>query len=548
MSIGTLLRTISHLKPSQIASQVRCRVRRSFESPKSLTHLQPPAFPGCVWNPREPFLPPVGNNPAEAVKSGRLVFLNHPVEIGWPPDWNRGNLPALWRYNLQYLEFLWELRPLDAQSAAQDWVQQHGPDRGRIGWEPYPTSLRLINLCALFFGRDRIETDRRPDVRDALWASIFRQMTWLSRHLETHLLANHLLENAAAMTVVGSCFGGDDAKQWRAAGIKLLADQLAEQMLQDGGHFERSPMYQCRVLYVLRLLNAIDDELAGMVEKYLDAGIAALARLTHPDGRIALLNDSAIGIYPELARLSQATALPIGAFELPQTGYFGSRTADGNYIVCDAGPIGPDYQPGHAHGDMLSFELSLRGHRLIVDSGVLDYVRGETRQYCRSTRAHNTVEIDGLDQCEFWDVFRVGRRGRIRDAAFAQTAAGFALTAWHDGYMHLPGRPVHMRHFRWHDRGELVIDDQITAGGSHRAISRLHLHPDCRATRRTKNEIVVEYPAGRVIVSTSEKSELNLEDSLYCPQFGQKLKNQSIALSVAFSGETNLTLRIHPES
>ena len=76
---------------------------------------------------------------------------------------------------------------------------------------------------------------------------------------------------------------------------------------------------------------------------------------------------------------------------------FGARTADGHYLVCDAAPIGPDYLPGHAHGDLLSFELSLGGHRVFVDSGVESYEADELRRYCRSTRAHNTVELDGAD-------------------------------------------------------------------------------------------------------------------------------------------------------
>ena len=48
---------------------------------------------------------------------------------------------------------------------------------------------------------------------------------------------------------------------------------------------------------------------------------------------------------------------------MPDTGYYGARSADGHYVVCDAAPIGPDYNPGHAHGDLFSFELSLGGHR-----------------------------------------------------------------------------------------------------------------------------------------------------------------------------------------
>ncbi len=100
----------------------------------------------------------------------------------------------------------------------------------------------------------------------------------------------------------------------------------------------------------------------------------------------------------------------------------------------DAGPIGPDYLPGHGHGDMFSYELSLDGRRVVVDGGTSTYEAGPERDWVRSTRAHNTVEIAGEDQCEFFGAFRVGRRGRPRDVAAEVTADGLHVAGWHDGY------------------------------------------------------------------------------------------------------------------
>jgi uncharacterized heparinase superfamily protein len=129
---------------------------------------------------------------------------------------------------------------------------------------------------------------------------------------------------------------------------------------------------------------------------------------------------------------------------------------------------------------MFSFELALGGRRVIVDSGTYDYVPSEMRAYCRSTAAHNTVTINGQDQAEFWAAFRVGRRGHPHDVRMASTSDGFELSGWHDGYRHLPGRPVHRRRFHWHDAGSLVIHDEIIASQPVTAVARLHLHPDCR--------------------------------------------------------------------
>ena len=119
------------------------------------------------------------------------------------------------------------------------------------------------------------------------------------------------------------------------------------------------------------------------------------------------------------------------------------------------------------------------GRRVVTDSGVHGYEGDPLRDWCRSTRAHNTVEIDGQSQCEFWSVFRVGRRARPRDVRFEPRADGFRLSAWHDGYQRLPGAPRHQRRFLWHPRGVLLVRDEIASGRPVTARSRLHLHPDC---------------------------------------------------------------------
>lgn len=86
----------------------------------------------------------------------------------------------------------------------------------------------------------------------------------------------------------------------------------------------------------------------------------------------------------------------------PASGYFRLEPTPGDVLVVDCGPIGPDYQPGHAHCDTLSFELSLNGRRVIVDSGCSQYVDGEIRQYNRGSLGHNTLAIDGVNQSEVW--------------------------------------------------------------------------------------------------------------------------------------------------
>ncbi|EQD67636.1 Heparinase II/III family protein, partial [mine drainage metagenome] len=119
----------------------------------------------------------------------------------------------------------------------------------------------------------------------------------------------------------------------------------------------------------------------------------------------------------------------------------------------------PDYLPGHAHADTLSFELSLHGQRTLVNGGTATYEPGPERLRQRGTAAHNTVTVDGQDSSEVWSSFRVARRARPLDVAWGVDATGALwLAAAHDGYRRLPGHVTHRR--RWEmDAKRLHVTD-----------------------------------------------------------------------------------------
>src|SRR5262249_62005662 len=75
------------------------------------------------------------------------------------------------------------------------------------------------------------------------------------------------------------------------------------------------------------------------------------------------------------------------------------RGAAGLVVVIDHGPLGMAPGYGHGHADALSLSACVRGEGLLIDPGTYGYNLGEKwRRYFRSTRAHNTVTVDGLDQ------------------------------------------------------------------------------------------------------------------------------------------------------
>lgn len=539
-----LLNTIRYLRWRQIHGQLVVRLKRHFENPWAFFKEETPVFEGCRWQLKEDILPPgyQNNQQAEMIK-GTWTFLNDTRTIGFPPEWSLNELPKLWQYNLHYFEYLWVLDYYQAKILTLNWIEEHPLANNQVGWEPYPISLRLMNWCGVFFGRFRVDTEADTEFCELLWKSVYLQIEWLRRHVEIHIMGNHLFENAVCFVFIGSCFTGKNAEKWYQIGFDILEQELTEQILDDGMHFERSPMYHCRIVYVLCLLmNIKDEKLERLIKIPLKKMICALHSLVHPDENIALFNDSAFGIYNKPRQLISYTNDLLGdshcnseedsimTFALPDAGYYGFRNKEGIYLICDAGAIGPDYIPGHAHADIFSFELSLKGQRVIVDSGVFDYTGSLMRRYCRSTAAHNTLELNDRDQCEMWGVFRVARRGKLSEISWQpESADGFLLSAKHDGYRRLKGCPLHFRKFTWRGSDQLEIEDIIKTSESLKAVSRFHFHPDCIVSILSDHSASISFSAGSMTVTFAGTGKLAVEKSCYCPEFGVKLDNQALA-------------------
>jgi uncharacterized heparinase superfamily protein len=492
MQFARLYHTLKYLRREQIVGQVARRLRPR-PRPRDGADAPPLRYRGPA---RAQVLPPAGGA-AELIgpSTARYTFVGQTHDGAFPPRLETAGPSKLWEYNLHYFEWAWRLSPDDAERAAFAWV---GQCRGGTGWAPYPTSLRLMNWAALFH---HVRRDRPAAAQ--LWPGVWQQACFLEGDLETHLLGNHLLENVAALAYVGGTFAGRDADRWLAVGLRWLRRELAEQILPDGTHFELSPMYHARAVYVLCLLASLRlPAVDAVVVEPLRRACAAMGAMTHPDGDVALLNDSTLGIYPRPGELLGWAAglikgvsadLPVGPFALPDAGYYGHRSPRGDYVICDAGPIGPDYLPGHAHCDLLSFELSLGGRRVVTDTGVFDYGRSPTRHLCRSTAAHNTVQIGGAEQSEIWAAFRVGRRARPVHVSFEPTTAGFGLSAGHDGYRRLRPPAHHARRFGWTaapDGARLTITDTVRS--TRPWTSRLHLHPRFTARQIAARTILAE--------------------------------------------------------
>lgn len=537
--------TLRYLKLSQIFWRVRykfyIRFPRNAPQPVLKTNIkdwcQPVMAPQSVYD------------------STVFYFLN---EYGNLSDvgWNGTKKSKLWRYNQHYFN---DLNAIDAharltwhKNLIDSWVAKNTLGQG-VGWDPYPTSLRIVNWLKWYLAGNLLT--------DHCTKSLVTQIRWLSNRIEWHLLGNHLFANAKALIFAGLIFDGVEAKKWLSTGLKIVDRELGEQVLPDGGNFERSPMYHAIFLEdLLDLINIYSACLPVNSDSRVSSWCALasnmmgwLKGMCHPDGDISFFNDACLGIAPKFKDLNlyaNKLGIFLGDEKCSKDKLYISNYSDSGYIrlenedavlIIDVGQIGPDYQPGHAHADTLSFELSLFGQRVIVNGGVSEYGDGPIRFQERSTLSHNTVEINGLNSSEVWSGFRVARRAFPHNLKISRGVDAALISCSHDGYKRLKGSPEHARLWSFLD-GRLVIEDRIN-GVFQSAVARFHFHPKVNVQQLNETTWLLELKdVNKKILFKVIEGEAALVNGFHSPEFGNRL--DSICLENSFNKDFQVKVEI----
>lgn len=401
MNFFILYSTIRHLKFKQIVYQILYRLKRPQYKKYELGHSKTAINNICLF----PFK-------YKSLCAEGFKFLN--IQDCFT-DWNDISHGPLWTYNLNYMDWILQ-KDINFEEGAE-WIDKFISDlhKNKIGLDPYPIALRGINwIKFIYLHKDDISKERLKCWNDSLYS----QYKLLERKLEYHLFGNHLLEDSYSLYIASIYFRD---KKMYVKSAKLLVQQLKEQILPDGAHYEQSPMYHCILLdrlldcYNISLNNNVFDNQRAMTEYLKQKALLMLGHLSSivwTNGEIPLLNDSAEKIAPspqEILDYAASLSLEWQAIPLNDCGYRKLYAKDMEVIV-DVGNIMATYQPGHTHADLFNYEIMIRNCRFIADTGISTYNKTERRQYERSSRAHNTITVDNTDCYQVWGGFRVGKR------------------------------------------------------------------------------------------------------------------------------------------
>lgn len=526
------LRSLGYLNPSSLFHRAWIRLRNRVEeclpAPKSGVVLS------LAPSPPHPLFPPRSGQVLREGGSPVATLLGRKLPLALPMDWTPA-IPHLDAMHLHYMEYLEGLETGTAVPLVLDWIHSNPPRRRgawRTAWNSYALSLRVAVWMQSWVRNGwTTTTDQNIQIR----RSLCDQLRHLATHLEMDIRGNHLIKNLKALVWGSRFFQGPEADGWGELGQRLLDEELKDQILADGMHFELSPSYHLQVFADLLEIHSLLPEGPRKERRggTLDLMAQALANLTHPDGLPSLFGDGGLHMaHPpsECLRvhgnLEGTDPAPKAVFCLPEAGYFGFHAPD-ECLIVDCGPIAPDALPAHGHGDALAFEWSVGGRRVIVDTGVFEYREGPRRARARGTRAHNTVTLDGRDQAEFWHSFRLGHRPYPRLLAWKATSEGFHLQGSHNGYAHLPGKPVHLRSIEARPQS-LRVEDRILGGRGQQVEARLHLHPDFQVHLVDGG---AEFGAGELRVLLTTCASVAVEPAAWWPDLGVERPSTCLVLS-----------------
>ncbi len=374
-----------------------------------------------------------------------------------------------------------------------------------------------------------------------LWLTGFAEHgRFLHRHLEVFSSPyNHLAGEAAALYMLGVLFPEfAESRRWRARGRSILERTLREQFHDDGASVEQSTFYHHATLafYLMAALIGRNngEEFSPDVWQAIERGLEFSMSIAWPDGGVPAIGGGDDGKPIRLEHvplwdfrpLLAAGAAILGradfrhaatrfwedalwltgvaglrAFDalraaspaqlsivLPSSGYAVLRTAwdrTADFVCVDCGPqaagLRHDAIPSAAHGhaDCLSLIAALGGRRVLVDPGFFCYNGDpEWEVHFRRSAAHNTVVVDGRDQATHVAKMAWSETYNAAIDGFSTKDAAVGwIQAHHDGYTRLPGGVVHKRSVWLRPDGYVLIYDEITSSGAHRATASFQFAP-----------------------------------------------------------------------
>lgn len=487
--------------------------------------------------PGRPFTPNVqlGNEIANGsfTLAGRKLHFAH-VEEAWTRP-----APSRAFARMQH-GFCW-LKDLEAASDTDQparlmqahmdaWITHFG-SWNRFAWDPEITAERCmawLGVAGQAFSGDAVQSSRRL-------GNLGRQLRFLRSvyPVMTHNFSR--LVAAIALTQAGTCLHG--LESMKRLGLKGLRDELAAQILPDGGHISRNPQLSARLALELEALIALLEQHDGVAPAFLhktqDRLIPFVGFARMPGGSMAAFHGGGDADAPAIARLLSDSPVEAKDFRIaPHSGYHRLETRHST-LMLDSGGMPPGAHSQMAHASAGAFVFSAGKFPVIVNCGAHVSHTPAWQAAARTTAAHSTLILDDTSSSRILDGGFLGmilgqralNRAEPRPGRRTEDDQGVWLETRHheyvDRYGLVHGRRLFLDHEGTHLRGEDTLERPVGVDKSRDTqpipfCIRFHLHPDVRASlSRGQDSALILLPNGKGWKFHTDRPDLQLESSIY---------------------------------
>jgi uncharacterized heparinase superfamily protein len=464
--------------------------------------------------------------------------VDQPVPLADPPGVSDGW--RTWLDGFAWLADLAELGPAAQQPARKfvdRWIAENPPAAG-LAWRPDIAGRRLAHWIQ--------------------WQTVFLAAVpadFRARYLRSvHLHKNHLAATVASApagsgtitTLKGLLFAAlaldDDGLRIRT--VRRLETALAQQLLPDGIHVERSPAIQLDVLRDLAEIAGayalVGREVPSAIAVAMQAMIPALMMFRHGDGGLALFNDSTETGNGTIDRVLAAIGGGRAALDQAPNGGF-QRLARGSLVaILDTGRPAPPGFDTHAHAGTLALEVSVGRERLIVNCGAHPW-HPDWRQAQRYSAAHSTLVIDDTSSSQTRPGGGLGRRPMHVACRREELDGQIWIDTSHDGYLAKLGIVLRRRLYLTSDGEDLRGEDIVEGHGGANSALRFHLHPDVDASlSQSGAAALLRLPSGQGWRLRVTGGTLSLEESAYLGIRGQVQRSVQVVIAGPLEGDETI--------
>lgn len=486
---------------------------------------------------------------------------------------------------------------VELQHQLLHWVEQNPPKWG-VNWTcTMDVAIRIVNWIWAYFLVQNAES-LSNEFHEAFFKAALAHGRFIMQNLEVHVTrqgrytTNHYLANLVGLAYLGILFPEfNEAQAWRDFSLRELEKEMFRQVHADGFDFEGSTSYHRLVLEmffsVVILARANDIQFSARFLQRLERMTDVVLHITRPHGTAPLIGDQdngrlhrlgawkdpqrewvdfryllAVGgvlfqrddfahaagdqwqeaiwllgeeasAFQEALRSRPRPLLAHDPHGFPDAGVYVLRGIN-THLIVDAGRNGQYGLGGHAHNDLLSFELSSFGHQWIIDAGTYQYTGDyNVRRLFQSTAFHNTIRVDGQEINRFDpdNLFHLLDDAPIRVHQWNFTDQYAILDAEHTGYTRLKQPLTHRRQILLDRHSDhILIRDQLSGTGVHQVEYFLHFSNAVDQIKHVGPLAVQcahkDGPALSILSLTPENIQLSISDGWTSPAYGLRTPTQ----------------------